>query len=97
MHEKITKDPTVLVRRVYDEIIVVDSHDSEDVMPQFENIRFRSKFAPQIPASINDMQITNAWSKTWNGKRFSSLIDNTLGVAVFMTKRMTKHLLNAHG
>lgn len=97
MHEKITKDPTVLVRRVYDEIIVVDSDDSEDVIPQFDNIRsrvkrFRSKFVPQIPASIKDVQITNEWSRTWNGKTFLSLTDNNLGVAVFMTKRMTKKL-----
>lgn len=97
MHANITQDPTVPVRRVYDDVIVVDSDDSDNMVPQFDNVRsrlkrFRSNLLPPIPSAITDVDIRNEWSKTWNGKKFLSMQDNVLGVAIFMTKKMSQKL-----
>jgi hypothetical protein len=97
MHANITQDPTVPVRRVYDDVIIVDSDDSDTVVPQFDNVRsrlkrFRSNLLPPIPTAITDVQILNEWSKTWNGKKFLSMKNNAWGIAIFMTKTMSQKL-----
>lgn len=97
MQAKIREDPTVPVRRIYDEVIIIDSDDSDEVLPQFSNVRsrlkrYRSQFVPPLPATIDDVHITDEWRKTWNGKKFLSLKNNDWGIAIFVTKRMMSTL-----
>lgn len=93
MHRRIESDPTLPVRRTYDEVIFIDSDDSDEVVPQFENVRsrlkrYRSRFVPPIPSSsMTDVNIQNEWKKTWRGKKFLTLQDNNLGIVVFATKK----------
>ena len=99
MHRRIESDPTLPVIRIYDEVIFIDSDDSDEVVPPFENVRsrlkrYRSRFMPPIPPSMADVNIQNEWKKTWKGKKFLILQDNNLGVAVFVTKKMIKTLLD---
>lgn len=97
MHEKIESDPTLPVRRTYDEIICLDTDDSDEAVPLFDNLRsrlkrFRSRFVPPIPSSVNDVKIENGWAKTWRGTKFLTLHDNNVGVLVFTTKKMIQTL-----
>lgn len=97
LHHQVERDPTVPVKRIYDEVICIDSDDSDEVLPQFANVRsrlkrFRSRFIPPIPASITDVNIQDQWKKTWSGKNFLTLQDNNVGVVVFATNRMIKTL-----
>lgn len=90
-------DPTIPVRRIYDEVICIDSDDSDDVLPQFPNVRsrlkrHRSQYIPPIPSSIADVNVQGGWAKTWNGKKFLTHADNNVGVLVFATKKMIKTL-----
>jgi hypothetical protein len=99
IQEQVEANPTEPVRRVYDEVITIDSGDSDD-LPAFQSVRsrakrFRSKFMPPIPGSIDDVAINGEWCKTWKGRSFLSFIDNNLGVAVFTTKKLLRSLQKA--
>jgi len=64
IHDRIQEDPTLSVRRVYDEAAVDATDDSDDMAP-FQNIRtrakrFRARFIPAIPADINDVLIEDS-------------------------------------
>ena len=92
MHRRIESDPTLPVRRTYDEVICIDSDGSDEVLPTFDNVRsrlkrYRSRFMPPIPTSMADVNIRNEWKKTWKGEKFLTLQDNNLGVVVFATKK----------
>lgn len=99
LHRKIQENPTQPVRRAYDDVIQIDSGDSDDV-PAFTNVRsrakrFRSQFIPPIPNGINNVHIIGDWAKTWKGRQFLSFQDNNMGIAVFTTKRFLKSLQQA--
>lgn len=96
MHENIVENPTQPVRRIYDQVVVNDSGDSDDVA-SFSGVRtrtklFRSQLVPPIPSTIYDVDITGQWTKTWKGKTFLRFLDNNCGVAIFTTKRFLKAL-----
>jgi MULE transposase domain len=99
MHRRIESDPTLPVRRTYDEVICIDSDDSDELLPLFDNVRsrlkrYRSRFMPPIPLSVADVNIENEWKRTWKGKQFLTLQDNNLGVVISATKKMIKTLLD---
>jgi len=95
IYSKIEDDPTVPVRRVYDQTLVEESQRLGDYTPSFDNVRsrskrFRSSFIPSIPATINDVEINGVWKRTWSGKTFLRYKDNALGIALFVSKKMIK-------
>jgi hypothetical protein len=97
MHEKIEQNPTVPMKRVYDDVIADCSDDSDEFMPQFSNVRtrvqrYRSSFVPPLPRTINDVDIDGEYAKTWKGRQFLTYQDNGCGIAVFMTTKMIKVL-----
>lgn len=99
MNKRIQQNPTLPVRRVYEDVIQIDSGDSDDC-PIFTNVRsrakrFRSKFMPSIPRNIQDVVVDGVWAKTWKGRKFLTYQDNNIGVAVFTTKRLCKALQKA--
>jgi hypothetical protein len=99
LQRKIKENPTQPVRRAYDDVIQIDSGDSDDI-PVFINVRsrakrFRSQFIPPIPDGIGNVNIHGDWAKTWKGRQFLSHQDNNMGIAVFTTKRFLKSLQQA--
>jgi MULE transposase domain len=99
IHKRVQENPTLPVRRVYDDVIQIDSGDSDDC-PTFSNVRsrakrFRSKFMPAIPRTIQDVVVDGDWAKTWKGRKFLTYQDNNMGLAVFTTKRLLKALQKA--
>ena len=97
--EKVEKNPSEPVRRVFDKAVEEDSGDSDEV-PFFESVRsrikrMRSKLLPAIPSGVSDVDITGEWGKTWKGKKFMTHLDNNAGIAVFTTKRFLKALQKA--
>lgn len=99
LHRKIRENPTQPVQRVYNDVIQVDSGDSDD-LPAFNNVRsrakrFRSQCMPPIPNSIQNVAVNSEWAKTWKGRQFLSFQDNNIGVAIFTTKRLLKVLQKA--
>ena len=95
IHKKIRSNPTVTVRRAYDEA-ANDSASSDD-MPSFDNVRtrtkrFKAQFVPPLPANIDDVAIEGEWSRTWKNRRFLSHLDNNWGIAVFTTSKLLKIL-----
>ena len=99
IQKRVHANPTLPVRRVYDEVIEIDSGDSDDC-PAFSNVRsrikrFRSEFIPGIPKSIQDVVFDGDWAKTWKGRTFLSHQENNVGIAVFTTKKLLKALHKA--
>lgn len=96
IHAKVAQDPTTTVRCVYDKCVDEGSEESDE-LPTFDNVRtrikrHRSKFVPAIPTCVNDVAINGEWSKTSNGHRFLSLLDNNWGIVICTTKRFLKVL-----
>ena len=97
IHERIKANPTIPVRRAYDDAAGEDSDDDGDYMPNFQSIRtrakrVRAKFMPDIPHEIDEVDTTGAWSKTWKGRQFLTYLDNYWGLAVFTSSRMIRVL-----
>lgn len=95
INSKIAEDPTIPVRRVYDQAVLDPSQGSGEYIPSFGNVRsrskrFRSSFVPVIPVNINDVDIAGEWKRTWSGKKFLRYQDNALGIALFVSKKMIK-------
>jgi hypothetical protein len=95
IHSKIAEDPTLPVRRVYDQAVLDERQRSREYIPSFANVRsrtkrFRSSFIPPIPANINDVDFSGVWKRTWSGKKFLRYKDNALGIALFVSKKMIK-------
>jgi hypothetical protein len=100
MHHEIQRNATVPVRRAFNSIVETVDNDDLANIPTFESIqtrakRFRSRFIPPIPSTIDDVDINDDWAKTWKGQKFLSLLDNYWGIALFATKRMLKSLQKA--
>ena len=95
IHERINKNPTAPVRRVFDKETLHKS--DEEAIPAFVGLRtrikrFRATLMPPIPHDINDAAIQGEWTKTWKGRRFLSHVDNGWGLVVFTTDKMLKVL-----
>lgn len=91
MHQKITGNPTVPIRRIYDQSVLEGSDD--EFVASFGGVRtraqrMRANLLPEIPSSISDVSICNDWSKTWKKEKFLLKLDNYWGLAVFSTRRM---------
>lgn len=99
IQKNIANNPTEPVRRLFDKAVEDDSGDSAD-LPEFSSVRtrskrFRAKFIPELPQSINDVNIVGEWRKSWKGKKFLSHIDNRRGIVVFCTRKMLHALQQA--
>ena len=96
IHQLITDNPTVPVRRAFDRATVDQSGDSDEA-PDYGSVRTRAKrlrarFVPPIPADIEDVEIAGEWRRTWKNKPFLLHEDPDWGVAVFTTRKMLKAL-----
>jgi len=96
---KVTDNPTVPVRRIYDNAMDEDSGPSDE-LPAYGSIRtrakrHRAKFIPPIPPDIDAVVIDGEWARTWKGQQFLSHLDNYWGIAVFTTNRFLRAMKDA--
>jgi hypothetical protein len=96
MIDVVSKDPCAPVRNAYD--IVTAGPSVTDATFPFSSVvsllnRRRSEFFPPIPEGLLDVKIEHEWADTWKRERFLSLLENNWGLAVFMTNKDCKLLL----
>ncbi|KAL5020075.1 hypothetical protein ScPMuIL_002967 [Solemya velum] len=99
MRDSIRTDPTRPIKRVYNEVLTQAARNVpvEDT-PEFRNVqsalkRTRLSLMPEIPDTINDVDINGEWATTWAGRRFLSHLDNAWGVCVFATDKNLQSLI----
>jgi hypothetical protein len=96
MADKVLLDPTVPIKRIYNDVVIHDSQRGDDI-PDFNCVRSilvrkRSSQMPAIPRTIAEVDIVGEWRRTWTGQRFLSLLDDLWGIAIFATKKNFKIL-----
>ena len=74
----IAEDPTDPVKRSYDRtvsrILHQDGKNRAEHVPEFYNIvaqlnRKKRQHVPDIPATVEQVEINNEWAETWDGQR----------------------------
>ena len=101
MKEEITNNPTVPVKRVYDNVVGQAHQNARQNIPagavalapsiqQFQSVRSslqrtRASQCPPLPANILGVEINGTWAETHLGERYLLHLDNNVGVAVFAT------------
>ncbi len=95
MRNAICNDPTRPIRRVYNDIITLESSDDEDdnlPIPDFLSVRsalhrHRQTFYPPIPRSVHDVVVRGQWRKTWKGERYLVHQDPQWGLLIYMSPK----------
>ncbi|XP_077863133.1 uncharacterized protein LOC144345908, partial [Saccoglossus kowalevskii] len=87
--QKLAEDPSKPIKRVFNDAAGRREDRGEDV-PVYASLRSRmhrcrQENLPPIPRRIEDVQIEGEWTRSWRGRRFLSLVDNGLGVLIFLT------------
>ena len=99
MKRRIDDDPTIPVRRVYDEAVAARHralrHQAVPLAgvpetPNFERVRSsltrkRAANMPPIPQTIQDVDIQGQWAVTWKNERNLLHLDNQRGIVIFST------------
>ena len=105
MKEQIIANPTVPVKRVYNDT-VARAHQNAGAagaappeIPDFTQVRSslgRTKAlqCPQIPQDINQVQTVGAFSKTFLGERYLLHQDNGIGIVIFATDNELQVMAN---
>lgn len=90
MLEQVAADPTLPVKRVYDQAVA----QAADVghMPRFESTksrleRMRATLMPPIPNTIQEVAVEGEWAATWDGEDFLSKHHLQHGFLVFGTEQ----------
>ena len=89
MLERVAADPTLPIKRVYDEAVAL----APDVrhMPPFHAIksrleRKRASLMPPIPQTVEQVAVEGEWAMTWTGDQFLSKHNQEHGFLVFGTE-----------
>ncbi|XP_038053428.1 uncharacterized protein LOC119725901 [Patiria miniata] len=89
----IRREPSLPVRRAYDEVTSRLPHAQRINFPDFDGVRtsllrFRARSCRPVASQSVDMaDIHGAWAETLGGQRELLAIDNAIGVAVFASRR----------
>jgi MULE transposase domain len=100
MRNSTCNDPTRPIRRVYNDIITLESSDDEDdssSVPDFSSVRsalhrHRQTFYSPIPRSVNDVVVRGQWRKTWKGEHYLVHQDPQWGLLIYMSPKSAKAL-----
>ncbi|CAG2218504.1 unnamed protein product [Mytilus edulis] len=97
MTAAVADNPSLTVREAYDDIAHQIPPAERDNIPTYDSVRSsldrtRRRYMPEIPASINDVDIRGRWRVTLDGNRFLSKLDNGWGIAVFCTTQALRCL-----
>lgn len=95
---ELDSNPTIPIKRVYESEIANEQRrvarqggGDRPQVPQFQSVRSqlhrsRSSMIPEIPDSIDDVDINGQWAETWNNEQFLVHQDNDWGLAIFATE-----------
>jgi hypothetical protein len=94
---KIEDDPTLPIKRSFDQAMADYDIGSDDELPAFSRMRtrlqrVRSSVLPPLPQDIEDVTIEGEWKRTWRDKTHLSLLDNDWGVLIFATDQHIRML-----
>jgi hypothetical protein len=100
MRNAICSDPSRPIRRVYNDVITLESSDNEEddaAIPDFLSVRsalhrHRQTFYPPIPRSVQDVIVRGQWRRTWKGERFLVHQDPQWGLLIYMSPKSTTAL-----
>ena len=86
----VENDPSIPVKRVYEQVLLGNEVVDDDAIPEFSHVRSklsrkRMSLIPPIPHDVHDVEIENEWSETWTGELFLSHQDNDWGISIFAT------------
>lgn len=88
----IRRDPSIPIRRAYDQVFATLPNDQRINVPMFEEIRSslqrcRASLLPPLPRTIARVNIQGRWAETWEGERKLLVMNNDVGVAIFASRR----------
>ncbi|CAC5373866.1 unnamed protein product [Mytilus coruscus] len=88
MTAAVADDPTLTIREAYDDVAHQFPLAERGNIPTYANVRssldqLRRRYLPEIPASINDVDIGGRWRVTLKGNRFPSKLDNAWALLFF--------------
>ena len=88
MLERVAADPTLPVRRVYDEAVARARHVQH--MPPFNAVktrleRRRASLMPPIPHTVEEVDVGGEWAASWGGDNFLSKHNHQHGFLLFGT------------
>ena len=102
MKDTIQSNPTIPVRRVYDDIVAAQHQAAAPgavlSLPRFDTVkstlnRKRSAIMPPAPRNLQNVVVQGEWAVTWRGERYLLYQDNTSGILVFATDADIRLLL----
>ena len=92
LRENIRQDPSVTLKRVYENISRRHAQGCGDrePMPEFHRVkstmsRTRLEYVPAVPRYIEDVTIRGQWENTWSNEKFAMFNDNDLGILIYAT------------
>ncbi|CAC5361152.1 unnamed protein product [Mytilus coruscus] len=88
MTAAVADNPTLTIREAYEDVAHQIPPAERDNIPTYDSVRSsldrtRRRYMPEIPASINDVDIRGRWRVTVDGNLFLSKLDNGWGIVVF--------------
>jgi hypothetical protein len=92
MKDAVREDPTVSIKRVYNNVARAMNRGGGDRehIPEFHRsrtliTRTRLEYVPAVPHTVDDITIEDTWRETWSGDNFFLHQDNDWGILVFTT------------
>ena len=92
MKDAVREDPTVSIKRVYNNVARAMNRGGGDRehIPEFHRsrtliTRTRLEYVPAVPHTVDDITIEDTWRETWSGDNFFLHHDNDWGILVFTT------------
>jgi hypothetical protein len=97
---RIRRDPSQLARRTYDAHVAEYNRNGGGDRAPLRSFfsarsaiqRTRHKAIPEIPRTIEDVNIFGVWSETWNGRQFLQYHSPEWGITMFATAKNLKIL-----
>ena len=90
MMQRVAAEPTLPVRRVYDQVVARAGRGDLPYMPPFNAVKTRLERArasemPPIPHNVEEVVIEGEWAQTWDGEPFLAKQNQRHGFLVFST------------
>ena len=91
MLQQVVADPTLPVKRVYDQAVARAPAARLRLMPPFNAVksrleRKRAAMMPPVPQTIDEVVVDGEWAATWDGEDFLSKHHHQHGFLVFATE-----------
>jgi hypothetical protein len=99
LRNNIRQDPSVPIKRVYDNVArnYAQGGGYRETIQEFHRVRSsmtraRLEHVPAVPHAINDVSIRGLWKRTWSEDRFLLYKDNDWGILIYATNENLKNV-----